>query len=281
LDSQVLKHQIDNLKGVILVQLELLKLCLFVSSEGSTSYQEEKISCTLPEEKVRASTMIAMAAGQSVHSILKMTDLRGIPVRDIYPIARCAIESFINAAYLVAEDESASARAIQYIPYAWWKQRNRTVGQGDMQMKLQSSEPIPDEEKFFRGRGNDSWTNLNASERIQRISEKAGPRAGSRLQGGYVLIYSISSQIIHGSPFGVAYFFSKGRTKLEDPVDDFRASTGLQIVDVLVATAHGLGGYLHTFFRIQGHQKPLTDEEKIFNRLLTLEGVEPQPLSTL
>jgi len=281
LDSQELTQQIDNLKGLILVQLELLKLCLFVSSEGSASYQGERVNCKLSENKLKASTMIAMAAGQSVHSILKMTDLRGIPVRDIYPIARCAIESFINAAYLIAEEESASERAIQYVPYAWWKQRNRTVGQGEMQMKLRSTEPIPEEEKYFRGRGNDRWTKLNTSERIQIIGKKAGKRAGSRLQGGYALIYSISSQIIHGSPFGVAYFFSKGRAKLEDTVDDFRASTGLQIVDVLVATSHGLGGYLHTFFKIQGHQKPLTDEEKIFNRLLALENVEPQSLSTL
>lgn len=281
LDKQELKQQIDDRKGVILVQLELLKLCLFVASEGPANYQGEEIACVLPKNKIKASTMIAMAAGQSVNTILKMTDMRGIPVRDIYPIARCAIESFINASYLISEDEAASVRAIQYVPYAWHKQRNRTDGYGDMQIQLLSNEPVPDEQKHFVGKGNGKWTKLNATQRIERVGQLAGKRSGSRLQGGYTLIYSISSEIIHGSPFGVAYFFSNNRTDLEDPIESFRVSTGLQIVDVLTATAHGIAGYLHTFFSLQRHQKPLHDEEKIFNRLLALEGVDPQELSTV
>ena len=87
---------IDSLRGLAMLQQEFLRLALFVASEGSATFEGEKLTCTLGDGQRRTSTFLAMAAGQSLETLLHMAKLHGIPVRDAYPIARSTIESFVN-----------------------------------------------------------------------------------------------------------------------------------------------------------------------------------------
>lgn len=272
--------KIAQLKSIIEEQMELLRLCLFVASEGPATFKGEELTCSLNEKQRRASTFIAMAAGQSVATVLKMSELRGIPVRDIYPIARSVVESFINAAFLASGSDEAADRAINYIAYSSWKHVNRTVGSGDFALEIStkpelSDSPFPE----FNGKGNGVWTKLDLPSRIRSVGEAAGKKSGSRLLGAYALIYSISSEIIHGSPYGVSYFY---HAHLPDSptVDDFRTGTEKQIEDVLFAVIHGAAGYLSTFFELQNMSLPTQSEQHLFNRLLELEGISPQEVQT-
>lgn len=273
------QNNIEVLKKILDEQMELLRLCLYVSSQGPASFENEIINCSLSESKKKASILIAMGAGQSVVTILKMSNLRGIPVRDIYPIARSAIESFINAAFLISDSEEAAERAIKYVAYASWKNTNRTVGSGDFTLKINSTKEEKSPYPEFNGKGNGVWTKLDLPSRIRRIGEEAGKKAGSRFLGAYALIYSLSSEIIHGSPYGVNYFYQAHLSENHD-VENFRVGTAKQIEDVLTAVIHGAAGYLATFFKLQDMNNLFRAEQNLFNRFLQTEGVEPQGLES-
>ncbi|QMV66123.1 hypothetical protein HS968_24040 [Pseudomonas berkeleyensis] len=262
---------------VLQEQLELLRISLFVATQGPAEMAGTQLRCSLEPPIINASQPIAMCAGQSVNTILRCLDWRGIPVRDLYPIARSAVESFINAAFLVSQDSAASERALRYVKFRQWKQHNRTVGEGVFTLKLSSSgspaDSPPTEFKEFTGKGQDMWTTLALPSRINRVGQAAGRKAGSRLLAAYTLIYSVSSEVIHGSPFGVSYFYSTGAPT---SVEEFRQSTVGQMEDMLVAVAHAAAGYLATFYTSQGMKTAASIEQELFNKLLALEGVEPQ-----
>lgn len=264
---------LDALRGLAMLQQEFLRLALFVASEGPATFEGKKLTCTLADDQRRTSTFLAMAAGQSLETLLRMAKVRGIPVRDAYPIARSAIESFVNASYLLAESDDVAARAIRYIDFASWRHQNRKFGSGEFSIEVRS-DPNPSaalalEYPEFSGKGKGSWTSLDVPSRIRRVGELAGRRAGSRLLAAYGLIYSLSSEIIHGSPFGASYFYSAHQNG-ERTTEAFLAATARHLEEIFIGVLHAGCGYLAAFFEQQGMQAPLKAEEKIFTRLLEL-----------
>lgn len=272
------------LKAIVEEQMELLRLSLYVATQGPTEYRGEKLSCLLSDAKLKTSQHIALGAGQSVHTIMKCADWRGIPVRDLYPIGRSVVESFINASFLLVEEESVAERAARWVRYRAWKEVNRLVGSGEFRLSISSasSDPTsPAEFTEFTEKGAcREWSSFDTPSRIRRVGELAGKKAGSRLLGAYALIYSVSSEVIHGSPFGVN-FFHQAHLPPDPTVESFREATGKQVDDILINVAHAAAGYLNTFFRSQGMATPYSAEQELFNRLLVLEGVGPQEIDLL
>lgn len=105
--------------------------------------------------------------------------------------------------------------------------------------------------------------------RIRRVGELAGRKAGSRLLAAYGLTYSLSSEIIHGSPFGASFFYS-AHLNGEDSTESFTAGTVRQLEEVFIAVLHAGCGYLAAFFEKQQMRAPLEAEEKLFKRLMEL-----------
>jgi hypothetical protein len=264
---------LDALRGLAMLQQEFLRLALFVASEGPTTFEGEKLTCTLGDGQRRTSTFLAMAAGQSLETLLRMAKLRGIPVRDAYPVARSAIESFVNASYLLAESDDVATRAIRHIDFAAWRHHNRRFGSGEFSIEVRS-DPDPQTtraQKYpeFSGKCNGSWTNLNVPQRIERVGELAGSRPAEHLLAAYGLIYSLSSEIIHGSPFGASYFYS-AHLKGEKTTEAFQAATMRHLEEIFIGVLHAGCGYLAAFFGHQNMHTPLRAEEKMFTRLLEL-----------
>lgn len=264
---------LDALRGLAMLQQEFLRLALLVASQGPATFEGENLTCTLGDGQRRTSTFLAMAGGQSLETLLRMAKLRGIPVRDAYPVARSAIESFVNASFLLAESDDVAARAIRYIEFAAWRQHNRKFGSGEFSIDVRT-EPDPQvtlaqEYPEFSGKGNGSWTNLDVPSRIRRVGELAGRKAGSRLLTAYGLIYSISSEILHGSPFGASYFYS-AYTRGESTTEAFQSATVRHLEEIFIGVLHAGCGYLAAFFGLQNMQAPIAAEEKIFARLLEL-----------
>jgi len=266
---------LDALRGLAMLQQEFLRLALFVASEGSGTFEGETLTCSLADGQRRTSTYLAMGAGQSLETLLRMAKLRGIPVRDAYPVARSAIESFVNASYLLAESDEVAARAIRYVDFAAWRHHNRKFGSGEFSIEVGSD---PDPQATFQrvfpefcGKGKGSWTSLDVPSRIRRVGELAGRRAGTRLLAAYGLIYSLSSEIIHGSPFGASYFYSE-HLKGERTTEAFHAATARHLEEIFIGVLHAGCGYLAAFFGQQNMQTPLNAEENIFTRLLDLSS---------
>jgi Family of unknown function (DUF5677) len=264
---------LDALRDLAMLQQEFLRLALSIASEGPATFEGERLACSLRDGQRRTSTLLAMAAGQSLETLLRMAKLRGIPVRDAYPIARSVVESFVNSSYLLAESDEIAARAIRHVSFASWRHHNRKVGSGEFSIEVHS-DPDPQatlaqEYPEFGGKGKGSWTSLDVPSRIRQVGELVGPRAGSRLLAAYGLIYSLSSEIIHGSPFGASYFYS-AHLNGEHTTEAFRAGTVRHLEEIFIAVLHAGCGYLAAFFEQQHMQAPLTAEEKIFKRLLDL-----------
>jgi hypothetical protein len=260
---------IEELRAVIGAQQELLRVALWVMSQGPVDFCGHELSCALAWDQVRAASATALGAGQSVNTILSGSDKLGIPVRDLYPIARAVVEGFINASFFVTQPVEVSERAIKHKDYAAWKHSNRTIGNGDFAFVLRTG-PDPKAtaaELFpeFVGRGRDSWTSLDAPSKINRIGKVAG-RSGGALLGAYAIVYAVSSEIIHGSVYGMSYFMSAHSREVKS-VDAFQAGTRAQVVDILTAVIHATSGFLSAFAKVHDC-KPLIDAEReLFKRM--------------
>lgn len=114
---------------------------------------------------------------------------------------------------------------------------------------------------------------LDLPSRIERVGELAGRRSASRLIAAYGHIYFLSSEIIHGSPFGASYFYTaykSGKASGEASTEEFIVGTVRQLEDILVAVLHASCGFLAAFFEIQKMAAPSAVEQKLFDRLVDL-----------
>ena len=107
----------------------------------------------------------------------------------------------------------------------------------------------------FSGSGTGVCTKLDVPSRIRKVGEQVGGKAGSRFLAAYALVYFISSEIIHGSPYGVNYVY-QAHLPLTPTLEDFEDATVKQLEDLLLAVSHAVAGYVSTFFRSQGMQAP-------------------------
>lgn len=281
------KQVIEELRAIIGAQQELLRTTLWVMSHGPADFFGHKVSCVLRCDQVRAATATSLGAGQSVGTILAGSANVGIPVRDLYPITRAVVEGFINASFFVTQPVEVSERAMKHKDYAAWKHINRSIGNGDFAFRL-SSDPDPKATAAklfpeFTGKGQDSWSSLDAPSKINRIGKVDG-RSGGALLGAYALVYAVSSEIIHGSVYGMSYFMS-AHNQVEQSVEAFQGGTEAQVVDILTAVIHATSGFLSAFATVHDC-KPLADIERdLFCRMYKavsgedLDGRSGRPLS--
>ena len=260
---------LQELREVIAEQQELLRLVLYVLSQGPTQFMGEQFASTMEWDKARAVAAVSMGAGQSMNTVLKLSKEEGIGVRDMYPIARSVVEGFVNAAFFATQPIEVAQRALRHKDFAAWKHVNRVIGSGDFMITLSSGSDIRPflEKEFpeFAGKGQGSWTTVDVPNRIRRIGE-AVRAAGGALLGAYGGIYAVSSEIIHGSVFGAAYFYS---VHTGDPRTETGFKTGVlqQRIDILSAIAHAASGFLSAYAETQKFGPLVLAEHKLFKRL--------------
>lgn len=260
---------LEELRAVIQGQLELLNVILFTVSEGPPLRQGKWLACIFEPPKVLATAAVAMGAGQSLNTILRNPTERGLAVRDLYPIAIAVFEGFINAAFFSTQPIEVSQRALNHCNYAAWKHRNRVIGSGAFMMTLGDStnfkatvaKLFPE----FSGRGQDAWSSLGTPAKISRIG-KIVRASGAAFLGAYASIYSVSSEIIHGSVYGISYFMSAFSSK-ERTVDDFQSGTEGQMIDILSAVGHAASGFISAFANVHCFGPLVLEEHELFKRL--------------
>ena len=260
---------LQELREVVERQQELLRLVLYVLSQGPAEFMGEQFVNNLDWDKTRAVAAVAMGAGQSMNTVLKLSQEEGIGVRDMYPIARSVVEGFVNAAFFVTQPIEVAQRALRHKDYAAWKHENRVIGSGDFMITLGSESDVRPflEKQFpeFSGKGQGSWTNLDVPSRIRCVGETV-KAAGGALLGAYGGIYAASSEIIHGSVFGTAYFYSvhTGDPKTEE---GFKNGVLQQRIDILSAVTHAASGFLAAYGETQKFGPLVLAEHELFKRL--------------
>lgn len=267
-----MSERLDTLKelgAVIQGQLELLSLLFIVMVEGPILRQGQWLACILELDQTRATGAVAMGASQSLNTILKNSNERGLGVRDLYPIARAVVEGFINAAFFTTQPVEISQRALRHRNYAAWKHGNRIIGTGEFMMTLGGdSNPKATAAKLFpefAGRGQDSWSSLDVPSKISRVGDVV-PASGGALLGAYAGIYSLSSEIIHGSVYGMGYFMSAYRDLGRADQDSSLGTEG-QMVDILSAVGHAASGFIAAFANVHKFGPLILEEHELFKRL--------------
>ncbi|OIR12494.1 hypothetical protein GALL_61930 [mine drainage metagenome] len=262
------ENDLSALKEIINDLLKLHSVTIELATQGKFKYKDKVYECVVSKSKVKTSSMVAMIAGQSVKTILKMSDWRGLPVRDIYPIARSILESHVNAAYIIAEDDSVAERAIRHVEYASYKQDNRQDGVGEYALTISTNESI-DESLLSEFKKNKNWTTLNVPDRIRKTGELTGKMAAVSLVGSYSLIYPISSEIIHGSPYGFNFFFQAYRSK-GSGLEKLKEASAKHIKDILIAVILAISGYLSAFFITYGIENLETENQILWNKAMAI-----------
>ncbi len=260
---------LEELRAVIQEQLTLLNLMLFVMSEGPVLREGQWLACCLEPDQRRAAAAVAMGAGQSLNTILKNSTERGLAVRDLYPIARCVVEGFINAAFFTTQPVQVSKRALKHLHYAAWKHNNRVIGNGEFMMTLGDG-PAPKATAArlfpeFAGPGQDSWCSLDTPSKINRIGKVVRASGGAFL-GAYAGIYAVSSEIIHGSVYGMSYFMSAHRGQ-EQTLEAFQRGTEEQMADILSAVGHAASGFIAAYANVHQFGPLVLKEHELFKRL--------------
>lgn len=260
---------LQELREVIPRQQELLRVVLYVLSEGPAEFLGQRFTSTMDWDKARAVAAVSMGAGQSMNTVLKLSQEECIGVRDMYPIARSVVEGFVNAAFFVTQPVEVAQRALRHKDYAAWKHMNRVIGSGDFMIKVGSDNNIRPflEKEFpeFAGKGQGSWTNLDVPSRIRCVGEVV-KAAGGALLGAYGGIYAASSEIIHGSVFGTAYFYN---AHTGDPATEagFKKGVLQQRIDILSAVTHAASGFLAAYGNTQTFGSLVLAEQELFKRL--------------
>ena len=260
---------LDELRAVIGEQSKLLTLILFTMSQGPVLREGQWLSCSLETDQARATAAVAMGAGQSLGTVVRNSAERGLAVRDLYPIARAVVEGFINAAFFTTQPVEVSQRALAHRQYAAWKHSNRVIGSGDFMMtlgvdptpKATAAKLFPD----FAGRGQDSWCSLDAPSKINRIGQVVQASGGAFL-GAYGGIYAVSSEIIHGSVYGMSYFMS-AYTGQAKTTEAFQQGTEGQMVDILSAVGHAASGFISAYANVHQFGPLVMKEHELFKRL--------------
>lgn len=263
------RKSLEELSAVIQEQIKLLNLILFVMSEGPILRQGQWLACSQEAEQTRATAAVAIGAGQSLNTVLKNSTERGLAVRDLYPIARSVIEGFINAAFFTTQPVQVSQRALKHRHYAAWKHENRVIGSGEFMMtlgdgpapKVTAARLFPE----FAGPGQDSWCSLDTPSKINRIGKVVRASGGAFL-GAYAGIYAVSSEIIHGSVYGMSYFMSAYRGRGQTP-DAFQLGTEEQMVDILSAVGHAASGFIAAYANVHQFGPLVLEEHELFKRL--------------
>ena len=248
--------RIEKVRELIRVELQLLNLSIFIADKGIAAFDGHELKCSLPDQVRGVVIQMSLAGGQSIGTILDFSEERGIPVRDCFPVARCAVEALINAAYVLSGGEPLAGKAIRHSQQKAYRGLDRISGRGEYTFRITASN-IPDIEQhgelkkaleeFTSQQGREkAWTDDSVPVRIEKIGNVLGVVPASNFLGAYSLIYSDSSEIIHGSLYGISFFYT-GRSTPPKNVDEFRNMTADHIESILCAAFLALNGYLRAF----------------------------------
>jgi hypothetical protein len=221
------------------------------------------------------------SAGSSAHSLVLLSDKPGLQTRDCYGIARSIVESAVNACYFLAEGPAAAAQALRYTRQKAFRdlQRESAIDASVFRICFSPTPPassIPgleadlDEFTWNSGREKSSWTDLSLDDRIARAGRAFGDRVLDRLHIGRFAIYRHSSEILHGSHFGLAFFMGATLPGGPRSARDVIESIGGQHVMILMTVTAVLAAVVDSFNRSYGFPSLAQKSDKVFELLREL-----------
>ncbi|MHA6724206.1 DUF5677 domain-containing protein [Sphingomonas sp. RS2018] len=222
------------------------------------------------------------AVGVSVHSVLALTRERDMAIRDGFGIARSAVETAINAAFITVEGNALAEKAIRHMRQKRWRDLDREARIGDLQIAMSRDvgmqiEDFPGldealDEFTRRKRGTEvrEWTEVSLEDRIASITAKSR-RGGIGLGSAFFGIYRPASELLHGSYYGVNYFWQGSR---DTPARDRTAFEYLWVMEhfalLLGCVFMGVAGAVDTIAEVHGLPEHAARQNQLSQQLKIL-----------
>lgn len=164
--------------------------------------------------------MMVQGMGVSTHSILKLSECVDMQVRDSLVLSRAVVETAINVAYIIAGGPKLAELAQRHALQKTFRSGNRSGRLGGINFVVSSTPSIDPShvagledalKEFTNARGTEKrqWTSDNIDKRLELIASKF-ERPAIALTGAMLTVYRDSSEILHGTFFGVTNFWTRG-----------------------------------------------------------------------
>jgi hypothetical protein len=216
-------------------------------------------SGTLSESQ-RAALLLTHGAGVSVHSLRILVDKHMMGARDSFGISRSICESAVNACFLMFGDETVVAKAHRHALQKIHREKNRRATVAGVRLNVRSPldirvEDLPDLAAAIReyttrsGGEKREWSGKTIDQKIDQVSNTDKGTATS-LAASRLLIYGASSEVLHGSLYGIMYFwggFSDNRSHA-----DRRYTMMVHFLTAAVAAAFAADGLFKAWIHLKG-----------------------------
>jgi hypothetical protein len=272
--EQPSKHEVYRQQGRAILRLQCRALDGLISDIADAHDKA-------PNDFDRVTIWMLQAMGVSAHSILKLTETVDMSIRDCFGIARSAAETAVNVSYIAAGGSELSDRAMRHLRQKRWRDLKRIAQMGDQRIVVKRHLPAQvtdfpglqeaiDEFTNRNGQEVREWTPDNIQKRISLVGTKS-KLAAEALSGAIFTIYRPSSELLHGSFYGVNYFWQgsfdrpvRGREEFE------RLWTFDHFVTLLSSVFFGIQGAVEVIALQRGLELHRTRQAELWQLLADL-----------
>lgn len=202
---------------------------------------------------VRVPLLMLQAVGVSLRSVLRLTEMRDMSIRDCFGIARSAVETAVNASFIAVSGREMAEKAIRHMRQKRWRDLNREGRIGESRVRVsrdigssaEQFEGLPEALAEYTSKRGDEvrdWTSENLEKRIAAISDRHS-RGGLCLGTAVFAVYRPASELLHGTYYGVNLFWQGSRDTPANGPEEF---------DELWLTEHFVTLHTALFFGVSG-----------------------------
>ncbi len=204
---------LKDMRAILKAYSAVVDLTIASTSGMRGSFRPEK---EYDELVVSVVGMIAHGAGSLVADLLEYKQ-PGPETRTCFIISRAVVESMVNCCFVLAGGRPVAETAFRHASQKSYRDFVRESRIGTHAIKMPTSrildpEKVPGLKEILSefstkgGKEKGQWTDKTVPQRIEFVEQKLGETPAKRLHAAYFAIYRHSSEIMHGSFFGAAYF---------------------------------------------------------------------------
>jgi hypothetical protein len=276
--STELLNCVQHLRTVLASSIRVIDALIAVSLRAAPTDDLREEATLVPDSVKDAIPFMMEAIGASSHTLVRLSEAPGLHTRDCFSIARSVVELAVNICYIIAEGPPAAERALRHLRQKAYRDLERESKVGDSVIRLvYSGKPDPSAmdgleeviaEFTAKGGREKGWVELSIDDRIEAASKRLGGALNHKLHFARFMIYRHSSEVLHGTLFGVFYFY--GATMPDDTArtpSKLMEHVGQQHMMVLFAASLALFAVVEAFHRAYGFRKAQEEADRLWATL--------------
>jgi hypothetical protein len=276
--SPELMQCIQTMRVILAAHIRLIDglIAVLIGHESAAAIRDEETD--IDNQIVLALAPMLQALGSSCNTLVLLSDVPGLQTRDCYSIVRSIVEACINICYIIAEGPPAADRALRHARQKAFRDLERQSQIGESVVRLiYSATPDAktikgleaDLEEFTSRQGREKgWTDLSVDERIAVVGKRLGSSMLNSLHFARFMIYRHSSEVLHGTLFGVLHFWGEtSPSASKKSMERFAKTIGKQHMLILFAAIIGVSAVIDAFHRVYGFAAAHEKSRELFNKL--------------